>query len=113
VGAADPARAWLVMPSASPGGGKAFLVLQNPGRTGLRLSVQLIGADGPVDSTRFSAVLVPAGRTLSLVLGGVTKAGPVSAVVRAESGTFVAAMASYGRSGAGYAVTLGLPMKEA
>jgi hypothetical protein len=113
VGAADPARSWLVMPTCPPSGGKAFLVIQNPGRTGLRLSVALIGPDGMVETSRFSAVLVPPGRTISLALAGLTKGGPVSAVVRGEGGTFVAAMASYGRSGVGYAVTLGLPMKEA
>jgi hypothetical protein len=113
VGATDAARSWLVMPSTPPTGGKAFLVIQNPGRTGLKLSVTLIGPDGAIVSSRFSAVLVPPGKTTSLALAGVAKGGPVSAVVRAEGGTFVAAMASYGRGGVGYAVTLGLPMKEA
>jgi hypothetical protein len=110
---ADPARAWLVLPTAPPSGGKALLVLQNPGRVGLRLSVQLIGSTGPVEAPRLSAVLLPPGRTLALGLGGLANGAPVTAVVRAEQGTFVASMASYGRQGAGYAVTLGLPMKEA
>jgi hypothetical protein len=113
VGAVDPARSWLVMPSTPPAGGKSFLVIQNPARTGLRLSVQLIGPDGLVETSRFSAVLVPPGKTTSLALAGLAKGGPLTAVVRGEGGTFVAAMASYGRSGVGYAVTLGLPMKEA
>jgi Family of unknown function (DUF5719) len=110
---ADPARAWLVMPGVPPSGGKALLVLQNPGRIGLHLSVQLIGANGVVETSRFSAVALPPGRTLALGIGGLTSGAPVTAVVRADQGTFVAGMASYGRQGVGYAVTLGLPMKEA
>jgi hypothetical protein len=113
VGATDAARSWLVMPTTPPTGGKAFLVIQNPGRTGLKLSVSFIGPDGAIVSSRFSAVLVPPGKTTSLALAGLAKGGPVSAVVRTQGGTFVAAMASYGRGGVGYAVTLGLPMKEA
>jgi hypothetical protein len=113
VGATDAARSWLVLPSTPPTGGKAFLVIQNPGRAGLKLSVALIGPDGPIVSSRFSAVLVRPGETTSLALAGLAKGGPVSAVIRGEGGTFVAAMASYGRGGVGYAVTLGLPMKEA
>jgi hypothetical protein len=112
-GSASGSRAWLVLPSMPPEGGKAFLILQNPGRVSLRLSVQLIGRGGPVDSSRLSAVLLPPGRTLSLTLPGGARGAPVAALVRAESGTFVAAGASYGRNGGGYALTLGLPMKGA
>ena len=61
------------MPSTPPGGGKAFLVIQNPGRTGLKVSVQLIGPDGLIETSRFSAVLVPPGKTTSLALAGPTK----------------------------------------
>jgi uncharacterized protein DUF5719 len=113
VGTTDFARSWLVMPSTPPSGGKAFLVIQNPGRTGLKIAVQFIGPDGMIVTTRFASVLVPPGKTTSLALAGLAKGGPVSAVVRGEGGTFVAAMASYGRGGVGYAVTLGLPMKQA
>jgi len=113
VGLTDAAKSWLVMPSTPPAGGRAFLVIQNPGRTGLKVSVSLIGPDGTIVSSRFSAVLVPPGKTTSLGLAGLAKGGPLSAVVRGQGGTFVAAMASYGRGGVGYAVTLGLPMKEA
>jgi hypothetical protein len=101
------------MPTTPPSGGKPLLVLQNPGRVALRLSVQLIGSNGAIDASRFSAVLLPPGRTLALGLGGLANGAPVTALVRAEQGTFVASMASYGRQGVGYAVTLGLPMKEA
>jgi Family of unknown function (DUF5719) len=113
VGTAAGAGSWLVMPCAPPEGGKSFLVLQNPGHTDLRLSVQLIGTDGAVPAPRLSFVLLPAGRTITIGLSGPAKGRPVSALVRAESGTFVAGGASYARGGAGYGVTIGLPMKEA
>jgi hypothetical protein len=112
-GAAAPSKAWLVMPAVTPSGGKSFLVLQNPGDAGIRVSVQLIGPNGTIRASRFSAVLVPPGKTMVLGLTGPAKAAPVTAVARAQSGTFVASIASIGRGGVGYAVTLGLPMKEA
>src|SRR5439155_2681885 len=50
VGLTDAAKSWLVMPSTPPAGGRAFLVIQNPGRTGLKVSVSLIGPDGTIVS---------------------------------------------------------------
>jgi hypothetical protein len=112
VGTADAARSWLVMPCGPPEGGRSFLVLQNPGHTDLTLTVQLIGTDGVVPAPRFSSVVLPAGRTISIGLSGPAAGKPVTALVSAEAGTFVAGGASYARGGAGYGVTIGLPMKE-
>ena len=109
-GAAAPRTAWLVLPALTPKGGRSFLVLQNPGRSGARLNVQVLGQDGVVAAPRLSAIVVPPGRTISLVLPGGLVARPVTLVVRAQTGTVVAGTASYPANGAGYAGMLALPM---
>jgi uncharacterized protein DUF5719 len=111
-GATTGSKNWLVMPATTLAGGKSFLVLHNPGDKGVRVSVQLIGSNGTVPAPRLSSVLVAPGRTSVVGLAGPAKGAPVTVVARSEGGTFVASIASIGRGGAGYAVTLGLPMKE-
>ena len=82
-------------------------MLQNPGRSGLRLAVQLLGPNGVVPAPRLSAISLPPGRTISVALSA--GSGPLSMVVRAQGGTVVAGTASY-PSGGGYAAMLALPM---
>ena len=101
-------RAWLVLPALTPKGGRSLLVLQNPGRSGLRLAVQLLGPSGVVPAPRLSAISLPPGRTISVVIP-VSASRPLTAVVRAQGGTVVAGAASY-PAGGGYAAMLALPM---
>jgi hypothetical protein len=102
---------WLVMPTLPAKGGKGILILQNPGRTAVDLSIQVIGANGALDLPGTGARTVPAGRTLLVPLQTLTGI-PVSAIVRTKVGTIVAAGASYVDDGVGYAATLGLPMTD-
>lgn len=100
---------WLVMPALPPSGGRSFVLLQNPGRGRVEVSVRLIGSDGhPPASVGQRAI--PPGRTIRISLpsqGG----RPVSAMVSARGGTVVAAVASYSLDRTGYAATLGLPIR--
>jgi hypothetical protein len=110
-GASTPVSTWLVMPTLPADGGQGVLILQNPGRAAVDLSIQIIGANGTLGLTGIGARTVPAGRTLVIPLR--TSTGfPVSAIVRTKVGTIVAAGASYVDDGAGYAATLGLPMTD-
>jgi len=107
-----PARSWLVMPTLPPAGGKAFLILENPGRSLVRVSVRLIGHGGVVAASEVESFVVGAGRIIQVPLRPVVGRPPVSAVVTSEDGTIVAASASYSGSGSGYAATLGIPMQD-
>jgi hypothetical protein len=110
-GAPAAASQWLVMPTLPAGGGQGVLILQNPGRAVVDLSIQIIGANGTLELPGTGARSVPAGRTLVVSLQTAT-GFPVSALVRTKHGTIVAAGASYVDDGAGYAATLGLPMTD-
>jgi hypothetical protein len=111
-GAPRPAPRWLVVPTLPPAGGLGLLILENPGRTDVRASIRLIGADGPVAAALLEQVSVRAGRMLVVGLQGVAGHAPVSAVVVASTGTLVAGSASYSLNGLGYAATLGMPMTD-
>jgi len=83
-------------------------VLQNPGRSGLQLAVQLLGQNGVVPAPRLSAISLPPGRTISVTIAALGSR-PLTVVVRAQGGTVVAGTASY-PAGGGYAAMLALPM---
>jgi Family of unknown function (DUF5719) len=107
-GSAATADRWLVLPAVPPSGGRSFLVLQNPGRGRVDVAIHLLGSGGPVLGGPASRTLLP-GRTIRITLP--SQEGPVSAVVTARGGTIVASAASYSPDLAGFASTLGLPMK--
>jgi hypothetical protein len=108
-GVSSPEAEWLVVPTTPPKGGKQVLILLNPGRAPVDVSIRVLGETGFLDLPGTGRRTVPAGRTLILPLQ--TSSGPgVSAVVTADRGTLVAAGASMVGNGTGYAVTLGLPM---
>jgi hypothetical protein len=107
-GTSTTARRWLVLPALPPVEGRSIVLVQNPGRSRVEVSFQLFGSDGSAASIRSRSI--PPGRTIKVILpnqGG----RPVSTVVTARGGTVVAAIASYFSDRAGYAATLGLPMK--
>jgi hypothetical protein len=108
-GTPTPAAAWLVLPTLPSTGGQGVLILQNPGRAAVDVSIRVIGENGALELPGAGSRTVPAGRTVVVALQTVSGV-PVSAVVTAKDGTFVAASASYVEDGAGYAATLGLPM---
>jgi hypothetical protein len=108
-GTSDPASTWLVLPLVPPEGGESVLVLQNPGRSPVDVAIRLIGGNGTVQPPEIGSRTVPAGRTVVIPLETGTGI-PVSALVRAKDGTFVAAGASYVGDGEGYAATPGLPI---
>jgi hypothetical protein len=109
-GADTSYRRWLVLPTLPLSGGHELLVVENPGLKDVRLSVQLIGAAGPVAAGDLASSVVRAGRTLVLDLTTVAGGRPVSALLSAEGGTIVAAGTSYSADGLGYAATLGVPI---
>lgn len=110
-GAARPERSWLVLPSLPPGGGRAFVVLENEGPTEARVTIRLLGPNGPVSAAGLQSFQVAPGRTVRVPLPPTVEATPLSAVVVAAEGTVVAAGASYSRGDRGYAATLGLPIR--
>jgi len=108
-GSTVAARRWLVMPGLPPTGGRAYLLVQNPGRHPVEVSFRLIGA-GATPPRSILPRVVLSGRTMKLALplqGG----RPVSVLVDADGGTIVAAAASYSLGRTAYAATLGMPMK--
>ncbi len=111
-GAPEPAQTWLVLPSLPPSGGKASLTIQNPGRTLVTVAITLIGAGGIVPAPSLASVEVLPGRTAEVPLASIAGVRPVSALLTTTHGTFVAAGASILTTGAGFAATLGLPMKR-
>jgi hypothetical protein len=108
-GTSTPARAWLVLPTLPAEGGQGVLILQNPGRRPVDVSIRLIGANGRLELTGAGLRTIPAARTVVVPLQTVSGVA-VSAIVVGKGGTFVAAGASYVGDGAGYAATLGVPM---
>lgn len=110
-GANRPVRSWLVLPTLPPSRGRAYLVLENSGPQAARITVQMLGPSGPLAAAGLGSVPLPPGRTIQVSLPSSPEGMPLSAIVTAESGTLVAAGASYSSNGSGYATTLGIPMK--
>lgn len=106
------ARSWLVLPTLPPDGGRSFLVLENSGRDPATATVRLVGPFGTVAATGLGSLLVPAGRTIKVTMPTSIEATPLSAIVTVVGGTVVASGASYSRAGSGYAITLGIPMRQ-
>jgi hypothetical protein len=106
-GSAVTATRWLVLPALPPSGGRSFVVVQNPGKARVEVAFRLIGSGGVLPTQTGSRTIQP-GRTIRIAL---PSQGSVSVVVTARGGTIVAAGASYSPDRAGYASTLGLPMK--
>jgi uncharacterized protein DUF5719 len=108
-GASAAAARWLVMPALPPSGGKAYVMIQNPGSRPVQVSFRLIGMKGGVVAS-ISPRVIPAARTIRVALPS-SDGRPVAALVTGRGGTIVAATASYSSGQAAYAATLGLPMK--
>lgn len=108
-GATGGAGRWLVMPGLPPSGGRGLLLLENPGRTAVHVSLGFIGRTGPPRVASVGSLTVPAGRMVVVDLSAATGAKPITVVVATRGGTIVAASASYSRGG-GYGATLGEPM---
>ena len=108
-GATAGAARWLVLPGLPPSGGRGLLLLENPGRTAVRVSLGFIGRTGPPKVAPAGRLTVPAGRMVVVDLSAAAGAKPITVVVAARGGTIVAASASYSRGG-GYGATLGEPV---
>ena len=108
-GAESTAPVWLLPSTLPPRGGRALLVVQNPGRESAEIALRLFGASGSLfgaDRT-FS---VPAGRSLTIDLSAMTGQDPAAALVTASSGTIVVGGASYASDGGGFSATLAIPV---
>lgn len=103
---------WLVLPGTPPDGGRQLLILQNPARTEAAVRLRFIGPRGPFSGPAVGSVRVPGGRTVRIEMPTQAEGKPVTAVVEAESGTVVAAQASYSTDEKGYASSVGVPMRE-
>jgi hypothetical protein len=114
-GASAPASAWVVLPSIAGTPAHPGLILTNPGDVPAVVKLSLL-ASSPGIVPPPVTVTVPPGRAVAGPKLFVT-AKPLAAIlVTAESGTLVAAAASYslGQDGnATYAVSLGVPVPEA
>lgn len=104
--------AWLVLPGTPPEGGKQLLILQNPARTEASVRLSFIGPDGPIFRPGIGSAQVPGGRTVEIELPVGPDGKPVTAVVKAENGTVIAAQTSYSADDTGYASSMGVPMRE-
>lgn len=73
----------LVMPGVETAGTAAELVLANPHGSDTVASVEVVGADGPVEAAALEAIEIPAGTVVSTPLDGVPD-GAHTVIVRAE-----------------------------
>ena len=103
---------WLVLPGTPPDGGREVLILQNPARTEAAVGLSFIGQAGPFVRPGVGSVRVPGGRTVEIEMPTESQGEPVTAGVEAETGTVVAAQASYSSDETGYASSAGVPMRE-
>ena len=87
-GAVAPSSRWLVLPAVGPSGGRSAIVLVNPGSSTERVTLRLLGRNGPVADGGDRTVEIPAGRTIVVKVSG---KAPISVVVTAAGGTVVAA----------------------
>jgi hypothetical protein len=114
-GASAPAAAWVVLPSIAGTPAHPGLILTNPGDVPAVVKLALLpSAAGTVPPP--VSVTVPPGRTVAGPKLFVTAKPFAAILVTAESGTLVAAAASYslGQDGnATYAVSLGVPVPDA
>ena len=104
--------AWLVLPGTPPDGGRQLLILQNPARTEATVRLSFIGPDGPFGRAEVGSARVPGGRTVEIEIPTGPEGKPLTAVVKTERGTVVAAQTSYSEDETGYASSVGLPMRE-
>jgi hypothetical protein len=108
-GARSPESRWLLLPTVPPKGGQATMVVQNPTRVPAEVEIRLFGTSGPLFPAN-RTLTVPAGRAVTVELAQLAGTAPVATLVTATSGTVVVGGASYGSGGAGYAVTLAVPV---
>jgi hypothetical protein len=108
-GTSAPSRRWLVVPATPPDAGRTLLVVQNSGQEVARLTISLLGPDGPVPTpAALASIEVPPGRTISLPVRA--RAGVPLSVAVVASSPIVAGVT--GTIPAGYSATLGLPMSQ-
>jgi hypothetical protein len=108
-GATRPRVRWLVFSGLPPTGGRTFVIVQNPGRAPVRVTLAWIGTRGSTVPPAPKPVTVPAEETVQIAMPPGLKP-PLAVVVSARGGTIVAGSSSYGLAGVGYASTLGVPM---
>lgn len=94
---------WVVLPPAGPEGGPTVLLLHNPGSAQVQVTVTLLGPAGPVGDPQ--AIRVPGAAAARLEL---PSDAPVTAVVRAESGSVTAAQVLL--AAAAFALSSGVPL---
>ena len=107
-GATHPAARWAALPPLTPDGGRAVLLIANPGTEAARVSVELLTPDGARRPQDLMDVAVPPGTMASIDISAIAAEEPVTALVTASQGAVVAAQA--GTSEAGFAVSVGVPL---
>ena len=107
-GTAEPATAWVILPTVAGEPNTPGMVLGNPGSTPLEVSLTLLGASGQIDRI---AVTVAATSAVDVPVAFLEQDPTAAVVAVSADGAFVAAGASssLGQEGvAGYAVAMGV-----
>jgi hypothetical protein len=108
-GAANPLASWLTMPSLPPSGGRAWVLLENPGRDAVQVTLMPIGTIGTVPAP-IGPIGISGGRTIHVPLRPSVGSKPASVLVRVSGGSVVAACLGETADGSGFDQTLGVPI---
>jgi len=103
-----PGTAWLLTSPASDGRDVVNIVLANPGRAPVRVTLSAITPEGPIGDSQ--DVTVPPGVSLSAPVDFLAGHGQASVVAVSAGGAFVAAETSTAVAGSGYSVAAGVPI---
>jgi hypothetical protein len=97
---------WVVLPAVGPEPAEPRLLLS--AKTDAKVTLTLLGADGPVTSPAPVTVSIPASRTVLAPIEFTQSDLQAAVFVHADSGTVVPAFAAYSQDEAGYAVSAGV-----
>ncbi|HUG87223.1 MAG TPA: DUF5719 family protein [Actinomycetota bacterium] len=110
-GVSGGATYWVALPTTSPLGGSATLIVENPGDSVADVRIAFLTEAGPAEVPEIGRITLRPGGFRAVDLGPFVGTEPVSVVVRAEAGSVVVGQAS--RDEEGYAVALGVVLQGA
>lgn len=109
-GVSRGATTWVALPTTSPLGGTATLIVQNPADEVADVRIALLTETGPAEAPDIGRITLRPGGFRVVDLEAFVGTEPVSVVARAETGSVVVAQASRGEDG--YAVALGVVLGQ-
>jgi len=108
-GVPEGATGWVALPTTSPVGGAATLIVENPGDSVADVRIRLLTETGPAEAPEIGRLTLRPGGFRAVDLEAFVGTEPVSVVVGAETGTVVVGQAS--RDDEGFAVALGVVLE--